>query len=177
MTKNILLLFCLSLLTFSCKKLDKYTQFDLPYTQNVSIPSSTVANIPLTIATPAIKTNSSTKFSGYNTKADLIESVKLSSLVLVVKSPSGGDFSFLKDMEVYISANGLAEKKVAWKTSIPDNVGGSLTLDVSNEDLKEYIKKDEISLKVSCTTDEIITEQYSVDANMVFHVDAKILGI
>ncbi len=172
-TATALAIFC----CFACKKIDKLTQFDIPYSLDISVPATTVVNLPITVSTPGIKTNSSTTFSMYNTRADLIESVKLKSLQLVVKAPTGGNLSFLKDIELYISADQLAEKKLAWKYNIDNNVGSTLSLDMSGEDLKEYIKKDEISMRVSLTTDEVITQDYSIEANSVFHVDAKILGI
>jgi hypothetical protein len=47
----------------------------------------------------------------------------------------------------------------------------------SNEDLKEYLKKSKFKIRVSTTTDKIVTEDVTVKIDASFFVDAKILGV
>ncbi|MCF8254667.1 MAG: hypothetical protein K9I36_08920 [Bacteroidia bacterium] len=175
---NKIILFATFLIGFSfaCKKVDKLTKFNLNYEENVTIPSSTGINLPFNILSPDITTNSESSFSVNNTRKDLIESIKLTKLDLEIISPSNGNFNFLKSVDIYISADGLAETKIAYKENIPNNVGSKLSLDLTDTDLKEYIKKDKFSLKLVSVTDEFIATDYKIKISTSFFVDAKILG-
>lgn len=176
MYRTILIYVTLLLLSFSCKKVDKLTQFDLVYDSSITVESTYGIDIPFNIYTPNITTNSESTFESNDTRKDLVESIILKTMTMTVSSPAGEDFSFLKSVEIYISADGLSEMKVAWKDNI-DNGTKILNLETSSSDLKEYIKKDDFKLKVTTTTDEVLTQDYTIDIHSVFFVDAKILGI
>lgn len=166
----------LLLVNSGCKKIDKFTQFNMEYTETFTIPSSTGVNLPFNFASPDVETNSTSEFAINDTRKELIEEIQLTDLDLKITSPSNGDFSFLKSAEIYISADGLSEAKVAFINSIPANVGNTLTLETTQADLQEYIKKDTFDLRLKVVTDEIITSDYDIETHAVFYVDAKILG-
>ncbi len=176
-TLYIFLLMFLTLTATKCKKLDKLTQFDLTYHSEITIPAGIPVATPFNIPTPPITTNTSEEFENNNTHKDLIQEVTLKSLHLEITDPANGTFSFLNKVEIYISAHGLPEKKIAWKENIPDSVGGTLDLETSNDDLKDYLIQDTYELKVRTTTDEILTRDYTVNITAVFRVNAEILGI
>lgn len=163
-------------LLIGCKKLDKLTQFNMEYNETVVIQSTTGVNLPFNIGTPDIESNSESTFAVNDTRKDLIEEIILKQLDLTLTTPSNGDLGFLKDIEIYIKADGLSEEKVAWKNDIPTNVDKYIELETTSKDLKEYIKKDNFSLKVTTTTDELITSDHHINIHSVFFVDAKILG-
>jgi len=175
--KNLIVLLCsIWLAGTGCKKIDKLTQFNMEFNESITISSGTSIDLPFNVLTPDIQTNSSSTFAVNNTRKELIEEVKLTNMTLVVKSPSNGTFSFLKSINIYIVADGLPEVKIAWKENIPNTVGATLSLDVSDTNLKDYIIKDKFNLKLSTVTDEIIATDYQIDIKSVFFVDAKILG-
>jgi len=176
MKKLIFLFAFAAMVTLSCDEIDKLTQFKMPYNESIVISSSTVINLPFDIFTPDISTNSSSTFEGYDTAADLIEKIKLGSLKLTLTSPSDANFSFLQSVNIYISAEGLSEEKIAWKESIPESIGKTIELETSTVNLKEYIFKDKIKLRVNTVTNRVITSDHYIDLNAVFNVDAKILG-
>ncbi len=95
---------------------------------------------------------------------------------MTIQSPSNGKFGFLKSVEIYISAQGLPEEKIAWKNNIPSDIGNYLELETSGADLKEYIKKDKYTLRLSTVTDEILTSDHQINVHSIFTVDAKVLG-
>ena len=161
----------------SCKKIDKLTQFDLDYDESITIPSVLGINLPFNIYSPDIKTNTESIFEINNTKKDLVEQVNILKLVLKHRSPEKGDFDFLKGITIFISAEGVDEIKVAWKDNIPDDIGKTLELELTDANLKEYIKKDEFMLRVETITDKIILSDQDVDIQTSFFVDAKILGV
>ena len=160
-----------------CNKLDKLTQFDMPFDTSVDIPSTVGINLPFNIITPDITTNSESSFESNETNKDLIEKITLKTMEMTVSKPAGEDFSFLKSIEITIKADGLDDKKIAWLNDIPDNAGSKITLETTADDLKEYIKKDSYKLDIETVTDEILTQDYTIDIHNVFFVDAKIFGI
>lgn len=160
-----------------CSKIDELTKFNMDYDQTVTIPSSTGVNLPFDMFTPDTETNSETEFSVNDTRKDLIEEIKLTRLELSINSPGEADFSFLNSIEVFLSAEGLDEIKIAYLNEVQENVGNGLSLDTSDIDLKEYIKKDKFYLRLKTVTDEVMSKDHEIDVKSTFFVDAKILGI
>lgn len=177
MMKKLIPLFAFFVATITgCRQFDKLTQFEMPYTETVVIPASTGINLPFNLFSPDVETNSEATFAINDTRKDLVEEIRLTSLAVEHQSPAGEDFSFLKSVRIYISAEGLTEVQIAWKENIPDTAGTLISLDVSGDDLKEYIKKDKFTLRVNTVTDEFLTADHEVKIHSVFFVDAKILG-
>ena len=161
----------------SCDKLDELTKFNMEYSQRATIPSSAGINLPFDIFTPEMETNSESKFAVNDTRKDLIEEIILTELELVVIAPDTADFSFLNSIEVFISADGLEEIQIASLSDVPENSGNRINLNTSDIDLKEYIKKDEFSLRLNTVTDELMSTDHELEVNSTFFVDAKILGL
>jgi len=177
-TKKILFVFLPAVVWLgSCEKLSELTQFDLTYHTEVTIPASIPVNVPFDIVTPEITTNIEEEFESYNTHKDLIEEIALKELELTITDPADADFDFLNSIEVSIEADDLPEKTIAWKDNIPEDGLKSLTLDVSGEDIKDYLFADSFKLKISTKTDQVLSEDVTIDVKTVFHVDAKILGL
>lgn len=169
---SLLLLVC-----NSCKKIDQFTQFSMDFNNEIVIPSSTGISLPINLLTPELETNSESTFEVNDTRKDLIEEIRLTSLILTLNAPDNADFSFLESISVYMNAQDLPEVEIAWEDDVPDNAGNQISLNVSNEDFKEYIKKDEFSLRVNTITDEILTSDHQIDISSNFFIDAKILGL
>ncbi len=174
--RNIILFLTLLFTINSCDKVDELTKFDLEYNSKVVVPGATGINLPFNMKTPDMETNSESQFAVNDTRKDLIEEIKLTELQMVITSPTNADFSFLNFVQVFISAEGLEEIKIAEK-EVDENVGSILDVDVLDIDLKEYIKKDEFNLRLNTVTDEVINEDHEIDVNSTFFVDAKIFGI
>ncbi|WP_373518292.1 hypothetical protein [Pricia sp.] len=174
--RNFILILTILVTISSCDKVDELTKFDLEYNSKVVVPGATGINLPFNMVTPDMETNSESQFEVNDTRKDLIEEIKLTKLQMVITSPTDADFSFLNSVEVFISAEGLDEIKIAEK-DVDENVGSTLDVDVLDIDLKEYIKKDEFNLRLNTVTDEVINDDHEIDVNSTFFVDAKILGI
>ena len=175
MMKTTILFSILTILALTgCEELDKLTQFNMGYKMTVVIPSSTGVNLPFNLFTPDVETDSESTFAVHSTSKDLIEEVNLSGLELTLTSPTDGNLDFIKSIDVFISAEGLTEEKIAWKTNTTS--GKNLKLEVTQADLKEYIKKDEFKLRLSTVTDEVLTSEHKIEVNTSFFIDAKVLG-
>ena len=170
---KILVLMMISLSFNSCKK-NRFTQFRINYEMVVEIPSSTGINLPFNIFTPETKTNSEAQFEVNNTRKDLIEQIILEGLELEINSPNNGNFNFLKSVELYISAEGLDDQKIAFKENLGNDNVRTIILETTNIDVQEYIKKDNFSLKLTTVTDEVTTSDYEIIIKSSFFIDAKL---
>ncbi|WP_417590688.1 hypothetical protein [Owenweeksia hongkongensis] len=175
MKKLLLLTVIVFISTVACKKIDELTQFEMEYNESVVIPSTSGLNLPFNLFTPEVESNSESTFAVNDTRKDLIEEIQLIELELTISSPSNADFSFLKSIDVYISAEGASEKRIAWRDNIPENKS-SIQLETTDADLQEFIKKDEFKLRLNTVTDEAMSSDHTIDVHSVFFVDAEILG-
>ena len=160
----------------ACKKLSELTQFSMDFQETIVIPSTIGLNLPFNLSTPTIKTNSADIFEINQTGKNLIEKVVLEQLTLTITDPADADFSFLRSIEIYLSADSQEEIMVAWIYDIEDPVGNSITLETSVKNLAQYIIQDEFTLRFSTVTDKIPLSDHYIDIDASFFVDAKILG-
>lgn len=169
-------LFTVMALVFSnCEIFPLTTSFDLAYTSSVTVPKTGGLNLPFDLFTPEVTTNSESQFAVNDTRKDLLEEVTLTQMTLTITSPSSQRFDFLKEMSVYLNAEGLSEIKIASADNIPENIGATLEMDVVENDLKEYIKKDKFSLRVETVTDKTISEDVDIDIFSNFFVRANLI--
>ncbi len=178
MKNSILLSIIVLFFAFSCKKLDKKTQFNIENTTQSTIPSALGINLPFDLPTPTITTNIEQEMEENNTHKDLIEYANLKELKLSINSPTTANFDFLNDMEIFIKADGLSKQKIAEIHNIPENQLKELNLTVVPDlDVQEYIKKDKYYLDITVKTDKINLQDVTIDIYSKVFVDAKILGV
>ena len=177
--KKLIVFSTVSLIVFTmgCSAVDELTKFKMNYKSSVTVPAALQVNLPIDLFTPDISTNSQTEFEINDTRKDLVENIRLDGLSLTISSPSGADFSFLNSIVIYISADGLSEIRIAWDEDVSATAGGELNLETSSENLMEYIKQENFQLRVNTVTDEVLTEDHSIEVDCEFFVDAKILGV
>jgi hypothetical protein len=173
--KSSIFLVSLLLFSVSCEEADDLTKFDIEYEEPFTVPATLGIDTPISIPTPDITTDYEEKFSGNDTKKDLVEKIFMKELVLSIKSPQEADLSFLKSLTIYINAEGMEETEIASRESISNDIGSTLEMETSGVDLKEYIFKDSFNLRTKVTTDETISEDHEINAAMVFTVDAGLL--
>lgn len=159
-----------------CELLDELRTFNLNYSTEITVPSTTIIDIPLSLPTPSVTTNSSQQFQDQGVETDWIESVKLTGLTLTIVSPQGEDFSFLENVSIYMDTDAESEVLIADKIPVPANAGNSIELDVKGADLYPYISQSSFSLRTSVTTDETMTQNIDFRADMVIEVKATIPG-
>lgn len=164
-------LFCI-LLTAGCKKDEKTTEFKLNYESEATIKAASPVSLPFEFFTPPVTTNSESEFEGRNSNLSLIKTVYLGNLDLAILSPEGKNFSFLKNIYIYISAEGLDDKLIASKENIDDSVGPQLSLNPTGENLKDYIKQKTFSIKLKAVTDETITEDIRITIDSRYNIKA-----
>lgn len=171
-----LLFLLVSMTAPGCRKIDELTQFTYQADHVITVNASPLSTLPVSVVTPDMTTSSESAFGANDTRKDLIEHIVLRGLELRVQQPDNGNLQFLKSISVFIVAGDLPEVRVAYKDNVPANVGAVLQLDVTGEDLVEYIREDSYRLRINVITDEAIGEQHEILVHGTFSVDAKILG-
>ena len=176
MKKLALIGMCL-IIMMGCKDLEKLTEFSMSYNSSITIPKSTGLDLPLTLATPDMKTNSESEFAVNDTRKDMVEEIILTRLDMTITSPDGQTFSFLKSIKVFIDADDLPEVEVAHQENVSAGASNTLSLETSGQNLKEYIIKDAFNLRVETVTDEALSHDTNIDVDSRFFVNAKVLGL
>jgi len=169
------LIIALSSTLTSCKK-GGLTQFDIDYESSIVIQNVTGINTPFSFLTPDVESNSESEFEVNDTRKDKIQEIRLTALRLEIVDPPGQEFDFLKDVELFISADGLDEILLAYKYDIDNAVGSVLNMTCSENDFQEYIKKDKFKLRVRTVSDEVVMSDIEVKIYSTFNVDAKLIG-
>lgn len=171
--KNLIFLVAAILVLSSCKK--KLTEFNIDYTSKVVVSSTFGQLVPFSIYTPEMETNAEYEFESNNTKKDHVDNIQLTQLKLDITSPDNQTFSFLNSVEVYISSPNNPERKVAFKESIPSNVGSQLICELVDIELQDYIKEETFKLRLKTVTDETIPEDVHIDVYTNFFVKARLI--
>lgn len=81
----------------------------------------------------------------------------------------------MRTVRIYINADGLDEILVAYKEDMENTNSSSISLELTCNDLQEYIKKDEFDVRVETITDEILSPDHEVSMHSVYFVDAKLI--
>jgi hypothetical protein len=161
----------------SCKRqFESLANFKINYEQEVTIESTGGLNLPFNLNTPPVTTNTENEFRNQNTRSNLIDEVNLNELRLEITSPTGADFSFLERIRIFIKADGLDDLEVAWKDPVPNEAQSIISLDCTDRDLQNYLKKEAFSLQVRATTDETISQDHEVTIYSEFQVKGKLFN-
>lgn len=161
----------------ACEKVDKLTQFTVTDRTELKIEAGAATLLPYDLYTPPVYSEASRELTFNNTKAEMLESVKLQEFRMVITQPFGRSWDFLKDIEVFIDADQLPETKIAFETEITDQINATLLLKTADVQLTDYLKKGTYIIKTRLTTDKLITDDLDVSITTKFAVDAKVLGL
>ncbi len=160
----------------SCKKADKVAQFTVTDKTELKIVAGAAAQSPFDLYTPPVFSQASKELTFNNSKVEMLESVILKEFRMVISQPLGKSWEFLKNIEVYIDADQLPEKKIAFEAEIPDHINTTLLLKTEDVQLTEYLKKGTYIIKTRLITDQDIAQDIDVIITTKFAVDAKVLG-
>lgn len=160
---------------FACKKVD-FTKFDVDYEATITIQNGTGISLPFSLLTPDIESNSESEFEVNDTRKDKIQHITLTAMSLEIVSPSGQEFDFIEDLELFISADGLDEVMLAYVYDMNNSVGDFINISCSQSDFQEYIKEDKFKLRVRTVTDEYNLSDVEIKIRCTFNVDAKLIG-
>ncbi|GAB3194268.1 hypothetical protein ABID22_000276 [Pontibacter aydingkolensis] len=155
----------------ACEKIDDLLTFYINHDEEIVIKSYFPVGTVAPISPIPVTTNSSENFKNNKTQAELVKDVTLNKLELVITDPQTENFNFLKKIEIYISAEGKPEIKIAYLEQVPQNVS-KIELTSTNAKLDEYIKGDTYTIGTRATLAKAVTKDVTIKANMRFKVTA-----
>lgn len=170
----ILLSLFLMMTTASCNLIEDLIKIPIKINSEVTIPAGTGAGILIDVFSDDAETNIEEELTINDSRKDKIKTIELRECVLTVISPSGSDFGFLKEIEVFLSDDELGDVLIASKSDIPNDVGDEISLNVVNTELAEYIKKESITIRTKVVTDEVLIQNVDVNVFTRFRVTADI---
>ena len=167
-------LILLTVVLFSCKKIDKLTNFYADFSQEITFftgdePGSTIDIWIFNILQDKDSLFKENHSDIYGTNKIALSEITLSSIDTMDIS-----FNYIESVEVYMTANEMQEKKIAWLDKIPEDITKIVSLDFTDDDLKNYMKDKDYALNirlVSKGTDNIETTfdfSYTVYINSNF---------
>ena len=172
MKKSGILLLTMLFVLGSCDKVDELLTFEIDHSTQVTIENDvTPFDPPVSMPTPDITTNSEQSFENNNTNKDKVKDIKLKDMVLSIQDPPDETFSFLEEVYVYMSTNSSNEIQVASSTDIPEDAQ-SISLETTGKELDKYVKSDKYNVRTEVVTDEVITDDVTVDIDLTFVVTA-----
>ncbi len=173
--KKIFIAFIAIGLTASCSKLlDRLTTFKFTRNAEFVLPETAVTGVPINLtSTDDVKTLFEKEFENNDSKVDKAEYIKITALRLLITDPAGANFNFLKSAEFSLSADGLPDATIASKGELKNDDKQELILDVSTEDVKQYLTRDKYKLKILAEVDELIQQDYTIKTITTFEVKAK----
>jgi hypothetical protein len=172
-----LIILVVSLFT-TCNKLRKIKEFDLNYTEDIIIPSNnTILSVPFDIITPEQTTNTAAEYDNQGTTNKLVEQVTLTKLIFSMKSPSSANFDFLNSIEIFLSSPNNSEILVASKYNIPESGLKLIEMDLTSNNLKNFLQDASYNLRLKTVTDQTIFNDVTVTTNATFHVKARIKNV
>ncbi len=175
MKKLILIVFLTGFLFNSCDVIDDVTVFNIDLNSNFNIDANTVANTSYIIGLEIPTGDITTVLENNNTHADLVDEINITNCIMNITSPNGGTFEFLEQITVFVNADGLAEKRIAWSDNLNSNNNITLILDAETN-LKDYLTSNNLSIRIEGVNNQDLTENYHVDLDMSFVVNAQLLG-
>lgn len=161
--------------SMSCKKIEKLTEFYIDYETYVVIEGSGGINLPFDFFSPEVKSNAEAEFAIHGTEKERAKEIRLQSMQLSIVRPNSANFNFLKEIRIFLSAEGLSEIEIASLNDIPNDDVSILNLIVKNNNLREYIVKDSFKLRAYAVTDENVIEDVEIKIYSNFFVKAGIL--
>lgn len=154
-----------------CEKVDDLLTFYIEEEETITVESDfpVGALIPFTPIT--VTTNSEETFKNNKTRAELVKDVTLNRLNLTMTDPEGGNFDFLKKIEIYISSEDKDEVKIAYLDVVPANAT-TLNLKSTNAELDEFIKGETYNIRTKAELAKPISKDVTIKADMRFKVTA-----
>jgi hypothetical protein len=169
MKKFFLALVLPALLFIGCKK--GGISFSISDETTIRVESSSPLNLPFELTTMDVTTNSQQEFENNRSSKNLVKEVYLDELKLTITSPSSKTFSFLKNIQIFISTDANNEIELASLDNIA-STAQSISLNVSPQNLEKYIKASSYKIRTKVTTKETLTQAVDIKAAMKFKVIA-----
>ncbi|NQU31607.1 MAG: hypothetical protein HQ521_00085 [Bacteroidetes bacterium] len=176
--RKILTIFSAIIITLSsCKKIDKLTNFYMDNTNTIAISSSDFASLNADIWSYEVENSITELCSNNNTNEESIKSISLDRFTVYISSPDPKTFDFIQSLEIFVNASGLEEKKIAWVQNNSKTGVKKLVLDISDDDIQDYIIDNNLILHSLITGSDSIFSNVIIQYDYSYVITANLSGI
>jgi len=155
----------------SCDEVDELLTFTIKNQKEFEIENQFGVDTPFVVPTPDVNSQSSQTFESNNTAASLVNEITLEKLELSIVSPDDFTFSFLKSIEIYISADNEDRVMIASKENIPEDAT-VVDMDTQAQNLRPYLIQETYDLDFEFVTREAFSQDITMSADMEYKVKA-----
>jgi hypothetical protein len=134
MKKTVFLLLILVPLFVACDSDNRTVTDYITYSRIIAVPDTLAVDSQIVLVATFDTKMDSIKINYLK----LVQQIYLKELSLGLDSPSGGDLSFIRNIEVWISTNGMSNYKIARIDSVPQDCGTSLLFNPEANDFHNY---------------------------------------
>jgi len=175
MKKYILFLFSaiMPFLFNSCEEGD--VVFYVNDTATTTIRNTLPIALPYNIPIPDVTTTSSKEYENNNTTSDLIKDVSLEKITVNITNPANEDFSFLKEIHIYIKKSDDSDKQELAYLKDINSSATSIDLTTTDVNLVPYLKDSSYKLETEVTLKEYLTHDVDIRIDLKFKVRAGVL--
>jgi hypothetical protein len=177
MKNNYFLLLILGigvLTTTACKKKAETIPIELSFANPFPTPEITTTDSLIVFETFRFPTAIDDALKSQNTSKDLLKEAILEEMQMDIVFPTDANFNFLKQIEVFMIADGLPEKLNASLMNIPRNVR-TIQLLPSGKSMHEYLKKSEVSLIIKMVLNEPLSQGTIINIRTKYKGKAGVL--
>ena len=157
----------------SCKKPKIEVDFNMEVADIYFSIDPTTQTGDLDLATTTFDTELQKKLDENKASIDDVQSISINGVELIMINPGNQNFDILEKAYTYLSVPGLSETRIAYKESVPDGVT-AITLDTDAANLKDYLRKNEITFRVAGFTSAPNTVRDSLQARLTFKIKAEV---
>ncbi len=84
------------------------------------------------------------------------------------------NMEYIESIEVFITANDMQEKKIAWLDKLPEEIKTSISLDFSDDDLKDYIVDKDYAINIRIINKSTINIKASIDFSYTIYINSNL---
>lgn len=158
-----------------CKKIKKLTNFYYKDSIHINIDpkeNTSIYNLWLYAYSDSIED----LYQSYGSNLEKTNKITLSDISVRPDTLKTSAYlsNLIKSIEVYVVASDLEKKKIAWYTSDSNQVEPIIYLEVTNDDLKEYLISDDVTYNTIISLKDEIGENIDLIISYSYYINTSL---
>lgn len=171
------LLLIVIILFASCTKIKKLTNFYADFSANITIDPSQSDNSTNNTWIYNVPDDSKGLYQQNNSNYASTQAIEINSFKISIEDPLNSSLDIIESVEVYLRSEDMEQKRIAWFDKIPKSGLNNINLDISRDDLRDYMIDKEYVLHISITTNSSFNTVCVLKLDYEFFVSTNITDI
>ena len=164
----------IAIVLISCKKIDKLTNFYFDISQEITFYTGDEPGSTIDVWTFNVLENRDTLYKENNSNVYGTNRIAISKMKLSSSDTLDNNMEYIESIEVFITANDMQEKKIAWLDKLPEEIKTSISLDFSDDDLKDYIVDKDYAKNIRIINKSTINIKASIDFSYTIYINSNL---